>query len=72
MTRPTVYQPALPPHLVKGLHHEAKLRGKPMTRLLAEIVAEALEHTEGMSLARAELAATIPTQAPAPRYRSAA
>ena len=55
MSHPRSYQPELNPILIKGLHHEAKLRGVPMTRLLREIVAEALETTEGMRIARQEI-----------------
>ena len=55
MPFPTVYQPELHPRLVKGLHHEAKLQGKPMTRILNDIVTRALDNTEGMKLARREL-----------------
>ena len=58
MPHPRSYQPELHPHLIKGLHHEAKLRGVPMTKLLREIVAEALEPTEGMQRARKEVRET--------------
>ncbi len=58
MPHPRSYQPELHPHLIKGLHHEAKLRGVPMTVLLKSIVAEALEPTEGMQLARQEVRET--------------
>ena len=58
MSHPHSYQPELHPHLIKGLYHEAKLRGVPMTRLLREIVAEALEPTEGMQRARKEVRET--------------
>ena len=58
MSHPRSYQPELHPHLIKGLHHEAKLRGVPMTKLLREIVAEALEPTEGMQRARQEVRET--------------
>ena len=52
---PRTYQPELHPHLIKALHFEAKLHGVPMTRLLREIVASALEATEGMRIARQEI-----------------
>ena len=52
MPHPRSYQPELHPHLIKGLHYEAKLRGVPMTVLLRSIVTEALDSTEGMQLAR--------------------
>jgi hypothetical protein len=55
MPYPRSYQPELHPHLIKGLHHEAKLRGVPMTVLLRDIVTAALEPTEGMQIARKEL-----------------
>jgi hypothetical protein len=42
MPHPRSYQPELHPHLIKGLHHEAKLRGVPMTVLLRSIVTQAL------------------------------
>lgn len=58
MSHPRSYQPELHPHLIKGLYHEAKLRGVPMTKLLREIVAEALEPTEGMQRARREVRET--------------
>ncbi len=55
MPYPRTYQPELDPSLIKGLHHEARLRGVPMTKLLKRIVAEALEPTEGMRIARQEM-----------------
>ena len=55
MPHPRAYQPELHPHLIKGLHHEARLLGMPMTVLLRSIVAEALEPTEGMQIARQEI-----------------
>ena len=55
MPHPRSYQPELHPDLIKGLHHEAKLRGVPMTVLLREIVASALETTEGIRIARQEI-----------------
>ena len=55
MPHPRSYQPELHPHLIKGLHYEAKLRGVPMTKLLREIVATALEPTDGMRIARREV-----------------
>jgi hypothetical protein len=58
MAHPRSYQPELHPHLIKGLHHEAKLRGVPMTVLLRSIVTAALEPTEGMQLARQEVRET--------------
>lgn len=58
MSHPRSYQPELHPHLIKGLYHEAKLRGVPMTELLREIVSEALEPTEGMQRARHEVRET--------------
>ena len=53
MPHPRCYQPELHPHLIKGLHHEAKRRGVPMTKLLARIVSSALEPTEGMRIRKA-------------------
>lgn len=55
MAYPRCYQPELPPFLIKAIHHEAKLRGVPMTKLLREIVTEALRRTEGMQRARQEI-----------------
>ena len=55
MAYPRCYQPELPPFLIKAIHHEAKLRGVPMTKLLREIVSEALRRTEGMHRARQEI-----------------
>jgi len=72
MSYPTVYQPALPAVLIKGLHHEAQLQHKPMTKLLAEIVASALEHTEGMRVAREEITAQCACATSHHRYQTAA
>jgi len=58
MSHPRSYQPELHPHLIKAIHHEAKLRGVPMTKLLREIVTKALEPTEGMQRARQEIRET--------------
>ena len=58
MPHPRAYQPELHPHLIKGLHYEAKVRGLPMTKLLTSIVADALEPTEGMQIARQEIQET--------------
>ena len=58
MPYPRSYQPELHPLLIKGLYHEAKLRGVPMTKLLRSIVAEALEPTKGMQIARQEIPKT--------------
>ena len=43
--------------MVCALFHEAKARGKPMTRLADELLAEALENTVSMSIARQQLSA---------------
>lgn len=52
MSKPRVYQPALHPFLIKGLYHESKRRGVPMTKLLTEIVSDVLDNTEGLRQAR--------------------
>ncbi|MCH7225012.1 hypothetical protein [Haloferula sp. A504] len=62
MPRNTTYQPPLSRFLIKALHHEARLRKEPMTRLLARIVSDALEHSEGMRKARAEMAESAPAR----------
>jgi len=55
MAYPKVYQPELHPLLVKALFHQARHRRMPMTKVLGEIVARALEHSEGMRRAREEI-----------------
>ena len=55
MAFPKSYQPEIHSDLIKALFFEAKHQGKPMTRLLNEIVTAALTDTEGMRIAREEL-----------------
>lgn len=63
MSYPRTYQPELRPFLIKALHHEARHRRIPMTRLLDRIVSRALDDTEGMRRARSELNETSGTSA---------
>ena len=55
MAFPKRYQPEIHPDLIKALFFTSKLQGRPMTKLLNEIVTAALADTEGMRLAREEL-----------------
>ena len=67
MPHPRSYQPELHPHLIKGLHHEAKLRGVPMTVLLRSIVTQALEPRKVKKLSRAKytwISARTPSSEP--------
>ena len=57
MARPTHYVPAIGRFLVKVIHHEAKSRGVPMTRLVDSLLGEALRGTEAWRTAEAETAA---------------
>jgi hypothetical protein len=57
MPFPKTYQPEIRPLLIKALHHEAKLRQQPMTKLLNLIVSNALANTPGMQRACEEIAA---------------
>lgn len=54
MSRPAHYSPAIAPHLVKVLYHEARLRRLRMTRLVNQLLTDALRHTHGWTLAAAE------------------
>ena len=54
MTRQSVYQPGVKPHLIKAIYHEAKLRGVPMTVAINDLLTEVLSATRGMRLAREE------------------
>ena len=51
MARPSYYVPALPRFTVCALHHEAKRRGIPMTRLADGILTDALKATPGWDAA---------------------
>jgi hypothetical protein len=62
MSQHRVYQPELHPLLIKALHHEARHRRMPMTKVLSEIVARALEDTEGMRRAREEIRQSVGEQ----------
>ena len=49
------YAPALSPLVLKALHHEARRRGMPMTRLANACLTEVLHGTPGWDQAEAEL-----------------
>ena len=57
MARPPYYVPAIGRFLVKVIHHEAKSRGIPMTRLVDSLLADALRGGEAWRMAEAETAA---------------
>jgi hypothetical protein len=59
MPRPRHYVPAIGRFLVKVIHHEAKSRGVPMTRLVDSLLGEALRGTESWRVAEAETAAEL-------------
>lgn len=49
------YAPALSPLVLKALHHEARRRGVPMTRLADACLTEVLQGTPGWTQAEAEI-----------------
>ena len=59
MARPRHYVPAIGRFLVKVVHHEARNRGVPMTRLVDSLLSEALRGSEAWRLAEAETAAEL-------------
>jgi predicted transcriptional regulator len=46
-----MYSPRIPDHFIPTLHHLARLRGQPMTAVVAEAIAEYLEHQDLMPIA---------------------
>jgi len=67
MSRPTHYVPAVSRFIIKALFHEARHRQMPMTRLLDQLLRDALQGTRGWHLAEAETAAVQQAVAPADR-----
>jgi len=67
MARPTCYVPAVDRFLVKALHHEARHRGVPMTRLLDGLLRDALRGGPGWHLAEDEIGYGTPRTAGATR-----
>jgi post-segregation antitoxin (ccd killing protein) len=59
MPRPRHYVPAIGRFLVKVIHHEAKSRGVPMTRVVDRLLGDALRGTEAWRTAEAETAAEL-------------
>ncbi len=55
MARATHYVPEVSRHLVKVLYFEGKRRKLPMTRLVDEILTDALKATPGWKIAESEL-----------------
>ena len=58
MARANWYQPEVARHLVKVLYFEGKRRKMPMTRLMEEILTDALKATPGWEIAESELSAS--------------
>ncbi len=58
MARANWYQPKASRHLVKVLYFEGKRRKMPMTRLMDEILTDALKATPGWEIAESELSAS--------------
>ena len=54
MPRPAHYVPAIDRFVVKALHHEARHRRMPMTRLVDQLLRDALCGGTGWRLAEAE------------------
>jgi len=57
MARANYYVPEVSRHLVKVLYFEGKRRKMPMTRLVDEILTDALKATPGWEIAESELSA---------------
>ena len=57
MARATHYVPEVSRHLVKVLYFEGKRRKMPMTRLVDELLTDALKATPGWEIAESELSA---------------
>lgn len=58
MARAKHYVPEVSRHLVKVLFYEGKRRKMPMTRLVDEILTDALKATPGWKTAESELSAS--------------
>jgi hypothetical protein len=58
MARATHYVPEVSRRLVKVLYFEGKRRKLPMTRLMDEILTDALKATPGWKVAESELSAS--------------
>ncbi len=58
MARATHYVPEVSRRLVKVLYFEGKRRKMPMTRLVDEILTDALKATPGWEIAKSELSAS--------------
>ena len=58
MARAKHYVPEVSKHLVKVLYFEGKRRKLPMTRLVDEILTDALKATPGWEIAESELSAS--------------
>ena len=67
MPRHTHYVPCIDRELVRALSHEARHRRKPMTRLVDELLSDALSGTIGWQIAHD----TSLVQEPPPQDRSA-
>jgi hypothetical protein len=52
MPRPQHYSPCIRRDLVRALYHEARSRRKPMTQLVNELLAEALQGSSGWQTAQ--------------------
>jgi hypothetical protein len=60
--RERCYSPQLSRLVVCALYHEAKSRGKPMTRLADELLTGALNDTAGMKVAKQILSRALETE----------
>ena len=61
MARQTHYVPCISRELVRALYHEARHRRKPMTRLVDELLSDALSGTIGWQIAHNESVVQEPT-----------
>jgi len=57
MAKASHYVPTVARHLVKVLYFEAKRRKMPMTRLIDEILTDALKATPGWEIAKSNYSA---------------
>jgi len=68
MATPRYYVPAISRSLVRVLYHEGKRRRMPMTRLVDEVLTQALINTPGWETAKqAEQEMATPTSQDRPR-----
>ena len=70
MSRAAHYSPAVDRQIVCALYHEAKLRRKPMTRLVNELLSAALEGSHGWQCALDQQRSIVQEQ-PTEHYRPA-